>query len=251
MKQGPKVIAHRGASGHAPEITLEAYRIALEMHCDGVELDVQMLQDGTLIAFHDPEVTRTTDGSGRISEHTLESIKKLDAGSWFNKANPKKARPEYVGLRVPTLQEIFDLLRENPLEWFIEIKSPELYPENFEAAILALVCKNQLENRTRFLSFSARSLQKIKALNTSMHTTLLAYQTAPDPIASAQQAAADELGILYKIVTPAMIESAHKNNLLFSVWTVDQPEDMQRMIDMGVDCITSNYPDRLIQLLKA
>jgi glycerophosphoryl diester phosphodiesterase len=84
-----------------------------------------------------------------------------------------------------------------------------------------------------------------------MHTTLLVYQTDPDPIAAVQQAAADELGILYKIVTPAMIESARKCNLLFSVWTVDQPEDMQRMIDLGVDCITSNYPDRLIQLLKS
>jgi glycerophosphoryl diester phosphodiesterase len=250
MKQEPKVIAHRGASGYAPEITLEAYRTALEMNCDGVELDVQMLQDGTLVAFHDPEVTRTTNGSGRISEHTLESIKTLDAGSWFNKAYPEKARPEYVELKVPTLQEIFDLLKESSLELFIEIKSPELYPANFEAAILALVCKNQLENRVRFLSFNIQSLQKIKGLNASMHTTLLAYQTDPDPIETAQQASVDELGILYKIVTPIMIESAHQCNLLFSVWTVDQPEDMQRMIDLGVDCITSNYPDRLLQLLK-
>jgi glycerophosphoryl diester phosphodiesterase len=163
MKQGPKVIAHRGASGYAPEITLEAYRIALEMNCDGVELDVQMLQDGTLIAFHDPEVTRTTSGSGLISEHTLESIKKLDAGSWFNKAYPEKARLEYIGLQVPTLQEIFDLLKESSLELFIEIKSPELYPANFEAAILALVCENHLENRTRFLSFNSQSLLKIKS----------------------------------------------------------------------------------------
>jgi glycerophosphoryl diester phosphodiesterase len=251
MKQGPKVIAHRGASGYAPEITLEAYRIALEMNCDGIELDVQMLQDGTLVAFHDPDVTRTTNGSGQISEHTLESIKKLDAGTWFNKANPREARPEYVGLQVPTLKEIFDLLKESSLEFFVEIKSPELYPANFEAAILELVCNNQLENRTRFLSFNIQSLQKIKVFNASMHTTLLAYTTDPDPIATAQQTGVDELGILYKIVTPAMIESAHKCNLLFSVWTVDQPEDMQRMIDLGVDCITSNYPDRLLQLLKA
>lgn len=251
MKQGPKVIAHRGASGCAPEITLEAYRIALEMNCDGVELDVQMLQDGTLVAFHDSEVTRTTNGSGLISEHTMESIKKLDAGSWFNKANPEKARPEYVGLQVPILQEIFDLLKDSPLELFIEIKSPELYPANFEAAILEIVCSNHLENRTRFLSFSSSSLQKIKTLNPAMHTTLLAYTTNPDPITAAREAGANELGILHKIATPAMIESAHKCNLLFSVWTVDLPEDMQHMIDLGVDCITSNYPDRLLQLLKA
>jgi glycerophosphoryl diester phosphodiesterase len=251
MKQKPKVIAHRGASGYAPEITLEAYKIAIGMKCDGVELDVQMLKDGTLIAFHDPEVTRTTDGTGLIAEHTLESIKKLDAGSWFNKANPEKARDQYVGLPVPTLREILDLLEESPLELFVEIKSPELYPANFEAAILAQVCQHQLENRTRFLSFNIQSLQKIKTLNAAMHTTLLLYAANPDPITAAQKAGANEIGILHKIATPALVEAAHKSDLLISVWTVDQLEDMQCMIDMGVDCITTNYPDRLLQLLKA
>jgi glycerophosphoryl diester phosphodiesterase len=245
-----QAFAHRGASGYAPELTLAAFKLALDMNCDGVEMDVQMLADGTLIVFHDPEVSRTTNGTGRISEHTLASIKQLDTGSWFNQAYPEKARPEYAGLQVPTLQEVFDLLKDRALELLIEIKSPELYPANFVEKLHTLVCENQLENRVRFLSFHIPSLQKIKEINPCMHTTLLAYKTDPDPVETAQQANANELGILHKIVTPAMIDSAHNCNLVFSVWTVDQPEDMQRMIDLGVDCITSNYPDRLLRIVE-
>lgn len=243
----PKAFAHRGASGYAPELTLAAFQQALAINCDGIELDVQMLGDGTLIVFHDPEVSRTTNGSGSLSEHAISSIKKLDAGSWFNKAYPEKAHPEYAGLQVPTLQEVCDFLKPHTQLLLIEIKSPELYPEDFVTKLYELVCLNGMEKRVRFLSFDIPSLRKIKALNVSMHTTLLAYKDDPDPIETAYQAGADELGILYKIVTPSMIAAARQRNLVFSVWTVDQEEDIRRMIDLGIDGITSNYPDRLIQ----
>ena len=245
----PKVIAHRGASGHAPEITLEAYRQAMALGCDGVETDVQMLGDGTLVAFHDPDVKRTTNGVGRLVEYTLESIKELDAGSWFNRTFPEKARAEYVGLQVPTLQEILDLLKPGPLELLLEIKSPELYPTDFEERIIACIETNQFISRTLFMSFSVSSIRKIKSLSPTARTALLVYQMETDPIEAARNAAADELGILYKLATPALVASARQYGIAFSVWTPDEPEDMRRMINLGVDCITSNYPDRLLQLL--
>ena len=245
----PKVIAHRGVSGHAPEITLEAYRQAAALGCDGVETDVQMLGDGTLIAFHDPDVKRTTDGIGMLSEYTLESIRKLDAGSWFNRTFPEKARAEYVGLQVPTLQEILELLKASPLELLLEIKSPELYQPDFEERIIACVEMNQFINRTMFMSFSMPSIRKIKLLRPTARTALLVCQMEPDPIEAALNAGADELGILHKLATPELVESARKYGMAFSVWTPDEPADFQHMIDLGVDCITSNYPDRLLQLL--
>ena len=244
MKHKTKIIAHRGASGYAPEITIEAYRQVIPMGCDGVELDVQMLCDGTLIAFHDTGMERTTDGFGPLFNHTLESIKKLDAGSWFNRAFPEKARPEYAGLRVPTLDEILKFLKESPLEFFIEIKNPELYPSDFEARLVECVDENQLGDRTLFMSFSDVSIRKIKTLRPEARTALLACQMTPDPVSAARAAGAKELGILYKLATPELIESARNHNIAFSVWTVDEPEDIQRMLALGVDCITSNYPDR-------
>lgn len=245
----PKVIAHRGVSGHAPEITSEAYRQAVALGCDGVEVDVQMLGDGTLIAFHDPDVKRTTNGVGRLAEYTLESIRKLDAGSWFNQTFPEKARAEYAGLQVPTLQEILDLLKTSPLELLLEIKSPELYPADFEERIITCIEANQFINRTIFMSFSVPSIRKIKSLRPAAHVALLAYQMEPNPIATARDVGADELGILYKLATPALVASARQYGIAFSVWTPDEPTDLLSMIDLGVDCITSNYPDRLLQLL--
>lgn len=220
------------------------------MDCDGVELDVQILCDGTLIAFHDLDVGRTTDGAGPLSDYTFESIKTLDAGGWFNRAFPEKARPEYVGLRVPTLEEILKLLKESPLEFFIEIKNPELYSPDFEEKLIECVCKNQLENRIVFMSFSDASIRKIKKLRAAARTALLVHQMVPDPVSAALDAGADELGILHKLATSALIDTARKHNIGFSVWTVDEPEDMRRMLTLGVDCVTSNYPDRLIRMCQ-
>ena len=250
MNHKPKIIAHRGASGYAPETTLEAYRQVIPMGCDGVELDVQMLRDGTLIAFHDPDVGRTTDGVGPLSDYTLESIKKLDAGAWFNRAFPEKARAEYVGLRVPTLEEILKLLKESPLEFFIEIKNPKLYPPDFEARLAECVDENQLGSRTLFMSFSAASIRKIKTLRPASRTALLACEMKPDPVSAARDAGADELGMFYKLASPALIESARKYDITFAVWTVDEPEDMRRMLAIDVDCVTSNYPDRFIRQME-
>jgi glycerophosphoryl diester phosphodiesterase len=243
------VIAHRGASGRAPETTLEAYRLAIETGCDGVEADVQMLGDGTLVAFHDPDVGRTTDGAGTLAEHTLESIKRLDAGSWFNRAFPEKARREYAGLRVPTLQELLDLLRESPQELFLEIKSPELHPPEFESLLLDALRVNRFEGRTRMMSFSAASLAKVKSLRPGMRTSLLAHRAAPSLADAALEAGADELGVLHELAAPELVDAAHRRGLVFSVWTVDEPEDVRRMLALGVDCITSNHPERVLAAL--
>ncbi|MEB9303030.1 glycerophosphodiester phosphodiesterase family protein, partial [Bacillus cereus] len=100
-------IAHRGASGHAPEHTFASYDLVKKMKADYLELDIQLTKDSQLIAMHDTAVDRTTNGTGEVRDKTLSEIKSLDAGSWFNKAYPEKAKQEYVGQKVPTLEEIF------------------------------------------------------------------------------------------------------------------------------------------------
>jgi glycerophosphoryl diester phosphodiesterase len=249
MSPTPKIIAHRGASGYAPELTLRAYQLAIQMGCDGIEMDVHPLRDGTIVAIHDVDVARTTNGNGRVSKFTLEELKALDAGTWFNNAYPEKARPEYAGLRVPTLQEIFDFTRGKALEFFIEIKDPELYPPDLESSLLSLVSRNQLEDRSRFLSFSAKSILKIKNLNPSMKTVLLISNSGKDLVEAALRLSADELGIRHSLITPTLVDAAHKAGLSVSAWTVDHQKDMTRMIDLGIDSIITNYPDRLKRLL--
>jgi len=248
--QRPKVIAHRGASGYAPETTLAAYRLALHMGVDAIEMDVRKLRDGAIVAFHDPDVKRTTNGQGLISGFTLEEVKALDAGSWFNDAYRQKARPEYAGLKVPTLGEIIELTKESSVELFVEIKDPDPRTADLESAVFSILRESGMLRRTRFLSFSARALQRIKNLDPSSNAMLLIANSETDPVEATLQTGADELGILYKLATPAILEAARARLLPVSVWTVDDEADMARMIRLGVDRITTNYPDRLIQILE-
>jgi glycerophosphoryl diester phosphodiesterase len=249
MRSNLKVIAHRGASGYAPETTLAAYRLALQMGVDGIEMDVHPLRDGTIVAIHDPDVKRTTNGRGLIAELTLQELKALDAGSWFNKKYPGKARSDFFGLRVPTLQEIIELAKESSVEFYIEIKDPERYSPDLESTLLAIVRGNQIEKRTRFISFSAQSITKIKKTNPAIKTGLLIADRAKDPDRAALRISADELVIKHTLATHKIVDAAHKNGLSVSVWTANRQADLQRMMRLGVDCIITNYPDRLIRLL--
>jgi glycerophosphoryl diester phosphodiesterase len=245
----PQVLAHRGASGHAPETTLAAFRLALQMKADFLELDVQMSRDGEIVAIHDSSLDRTTNNKGPVAEKTLAQLRELDAGSWFNRAFPAKARPEYVGQRIPTLQEIIDLAKESPVSFYIETKSPELYPAEFEARLLDLLRRNRVHNRTIIQSFSAHSLEKVKALDPSIPTALLVETPEPDPVEAAARSGADELAIDYRLLNPEVAEKARNRGLTIAVWTVNEDEDLRRMIRLGVDRIITNYPDRLNRLL--
>ena len=255
-----QVVGHRGASGYAPETTIESYRMAIQMGADYVETDVHRSRDGVLVAIHEAEITRTTNGKGFVADHTLAELKTLDAGSWFNDAFPEKARPDYIGLRVPALQEIIDVVQESNAGLLIEIKDPERYQPlavsyqqsaiSLESALLSLIHSSHMENRTRVLSFSADSLRKIKELDATVPTVFLVAKPDRNPVQATLEIPADELGILYSQATSALVEEAHRSGMPVSVWTVDNPEDMKRMIALGVDRITTNYPDRLIRLLR-
>lgn len=135
----PAVIAHRGASFDAPESTAAAYTLARDLGADYLEMDLQRSQDGELIALHDNSLLRTTDVANKFparknqpaSAFTLAELKTLDAGSWFNKAYPDRARPSYVGLPILTLDEIIDIAQSNPGHTpglYIETKEPQLFP---------------------------------------------------------------------------------------------------------------------------
>jgi len=244
-----QVVAHRGASGHAPETTMEAYRLALDMGADSVEADIHRLGDGTLVAMHDPDVRRTTNGSGKLSDLTLAELKTLDAGSWFNKRYPEKANPMFAGLTVPTLREILELLRESAAGCCIEIKDPERYPPTLESELISLVYECGMERRVRMLSFSAQSIRKIKMLDRSIPTALLISKREKDPVDTAANVPADELAIRHDLLTETIVHAARDHGISLAAWTADREKDMLRLIAQGVDRIITNYPDRLLRLL--
>lgn len=157
-------ISHRGASGHAPEHTLHAYELGNVMNGDYIEIDLQMTKDGELIALHDETIDRTTEKMGQVKNLTIKEIKNLDAGSWFNEAYPEKKNVEYIGLQIPTLREVLERFGADS-KFFIETKSPEVYPGMEEKLInilneYNLIGAHQTPGNVIVQSFSVEKLKK-------------------------------------------------------------------------------------------
>ena len=245
----PQVLAHRGASGSAPETTLASYRLALGMKVDFLELDVQMSRDGALVAIHDPLVDRTTNGKGAVGEMTLTQLRALDAGSWFNRTFPDRARPEFAGERIPTLEEIIALAQPGTAGLYIETKNPELYPVEFEAKVVELVRRRGFEKRVVIQSFNALSIEKVKKLAPEIPTALLVGTLQQEPVEATLRAGSRELAIDYRLLTAEIAKRARAKGLTLTVWTVDDEGEMRRMMALGVDRIITNFPERLNRLL--
>ncbi|NLP51641.1 glycerophosphodiester phosphodiesterase [Bacillus sp. RO1] len=246
-------VAHRGASGHAPEHTITSYKMGEEMHGDYIEVDLQMTKDGQLIAMHDETLDRTTNGNGQVKDHTLEEIKNLDAGSWFNEKYPEKANPAYVGLKVPTLEEVFQKFGKNA-NYYIETKSPEVYP-GMEEALLELVNKYGVDkDKLLVQSFSPASLTKMNQIDPSVKLVQLMWYTSPAAISDAELQAVKKyaigIGPNSSMIDQEYVQKAVKNGLEIHPYTVNEKEDMKELIEWGVTGIFTNFPDRLHEVIK-
>lgn len=246
-------VAHRGASGYAPEHTITSYKIGEQMHGDYIEVDLQMTKDGKLIAMHDETLDRTTNGTGRVKDYTLEEIKQLDAGSWFNEKYPEAAKDEYVGLQVPTLEEVFQTFGKNK-KYYIETKSPNVYP-GMEEELLRLIDEYRIDKDTLLVqSFSPESLLKMHQLDPSIKLVqLLSYQS-PAMISDVEIAAIKEyaigIGPNSKYLSQEYVQKVVNNGLEIHPYTVNEKEEMRKLIDWGVTGMFTNYPNRLQEVTK-
>lgn len=253
----PINISHRGASGHAPEHTFPAYELGTIMEGDYIEIDLQMTKDGELIAMHDETLDRTTGETGMVKDFTLAQIKKLDAGSWFNETFPQKAKPDYLGLQVPTLREIIEQMGPNT-RYYIETKSPEFYPGMEEKLLdilheYNLVGKNQPVGKIMIQSFSAESLKKIHQMDESIPLIQLLSYYAPAIITNEEvakiKAYAVGIGMHYTAISPGYVKKVRDSGLLIYPYTVNEKEDMEMLLDWGVTGMFTNYPDRLNEVI--
>lgn len=251
-------VAHRGASGHAPEHTLPGYKLGEEMKGDYIEIDLQMTKDGTLIAMHDEKVDRTTNGTGSVKDFTLDEIKQLDAGSWFNEKYPDKAKPEYEGLTVPTLEEII-IKFGTESSYYIETKSPDVYP-GMEEELLRLLNKykllepNAASNEVLIQSFSPESLSIVNALNPNVPLIQLISYSKPATITDEELNEISEyaigIGASHTKIDQDYVKKVRDHNLLIHPYTVNTKEDMIKVLDWGVTGMFTNYPDILNEVLK-
>ena len=138
-----KIFAHRGASAYAPENTLEAFSMAMEQGADGIELDVQLTKDGEAVVIHDETIDRVSDGKGYVKDYTLKELKAFSFNNHME---------TYAGTRIPTLQEVLELVKPGEMKVNIELKTGIFWYPDIEEKVLEIVTKNEMESRVIYSS---------------------------------------------------------------------------------------------------
>jgi len=218
--------------GHAPENTLLAFKTGLALGADAVELDVQLSADGGVVVIHDATVDRTTNGTGLVQDLTLAQLKTLEAGQ---------------GEAIPTLEEVLVWAR-GQVPVVIELKfGPQV-------AQLAQACMNVVDrldmgSEVVFISFDHCTLQGLKQ-HRPWQTGLLYVARVLDPVGLARAAGADGVMPLWTYLTPEMVQSVQAAGLWVGTWTPNTLQELETVLSLGVNLIGTNYPDRLVGLLR-
>lgn len=233
-------IAHRGASGYAPENTLAAFRRAVALGVTFIETDLQLTRDAHFVALHDETVNRTTNGQGAVQHMTLSEVRRLDAGSWFGS--------EFMGERIPTLLDIVEFARRHDVVFYLELK-----PNGFwggEHALISALRDSDTIQRTVIISFDPVILQGLRKIEPTLMTGLLFDGQLEDPFEKALEIGARQLAVKGDLVTPNLLSAAQKRDLQVVCWTINNPAHMRLLATAGVDGIMSDYPDRLLSSLQ-
>ena len=253
----PLNFAHRGASARAPENTLEAFRLAAEDGAGGLETDVHVTRDGHVVAIHDDTVDRTTDGSGFVRGMTLAELRSLDAGYRFTPDGGATYPYRGKGVRVPLLREV--LGESSNLAVNVDIKEARL---GVEEAVLRIIEGAGAEDRTLVVSEQTPVVGKFRRLSggrvrtgASRGESRLFYYLSGLRLEGLLRPAYAALQVPVwhgerELVTPRFLEAAHGVGVRVDVWTIDEPAEMRRLLDLGVDVVMTNRPEALAGVLR-
>ncbi|MFI9649686.1 glycerophosphodiester phosphodiesterase [Streptomyces sp. NPDC052040] len=258
-----QVVAHRGASEEAPEHTLAAYKKAIEDGAEALECDVRLTADGHLVCVHDRRVNRTSNGRGAVSALELADLATLDFGSWKRSDEEPdwELRPQDPGdTSVLTLERLLELVADagRPIDLAIETKHPTRWAGQVEERLLLLLKRFGLdapatsaESAVRIMSFSARSLHRVRAASPTLPTVYLLQFLSPRLRDGRLPAGVRIAGPSIRIVRnhPAYIQRLKKAGHQVHVWTVNEPEDVDLCVELGVDAIITNRPRAVLDQL--
>jgi len=252
----PRVIAHRGGRGLWPENTLYAFRKAVALGADVLEMDIRQSADGDLVVLHDETVDRTTDGSGPVAALTLSKLQQLDAGYRWSPDGDKTHPHRGQGLTVPSLREVFSALPRARMNLEIKTRGATL-----SKPLCELIREHRMEHRVVVASFGQEPMDAFRSACPGVATaatadearrffrlTALFLDPLFEPRAEALQVP-ERLGNL-EVLTPSLVRAARRLNLKIDVWTVNEPEDMKRLVALPVDGIMTDYPDRMLALIR-
>lgn len=254
-QDGVLVIAHQGGEGLRPSNTLASFSHAVDLGVDVLEMDIHTTADNILVVMHDDTVDRTTDGSGRIQELTLEQLKTLDAGDYWTDDQGATYPFRGQGIQVPTLEEIFTAFPDMPMNIEIKQESPSMV-----VPFCQLLEAYQMKEQVLVASFHESTMKEFRSecpgVATSMVepeirllfvlNTLFLGRLFQAPSEAIQ--VPEYFGDLH-VITDRFVKATQSHNVDLHVWTVNETEDLQRMLDFGVDGIITDRPDRLLELL--
>ncbi len=236
------VIAHRGASAQYPENTMPAFKGAVEMEAEMIEVDVMMSSDGVPVLFHDDKLDDHSDGKGLLKDYTFRELRNLDVGSWFSE--------EYKGEKMPALEEVIEFA-SGKIALNIEIKTEAVTDELYggvEEKSLELVKQYGMEDHVIFSSFDYRALEHLKKLDPSIPVALLYNRSESEkmsPVELVERYGVDAFNCSYNQFKKKWSRELKDNNIPHFIYTVDQPRKMRKLLEAEVSGIFTNKPDLL------
>ncbi len=236
-------IAHRGASGSAPEHTRPAFEKALALGADMIELDVQLSRDGELVVLHDEELQRTTTGQGLVRDQRLADLKTLDAGSWF--------APRFAREPVLTLNEVITLVAGRA-RLNVEVKAAAADFAAVAEHLIAIVRRRGIMETTLLSCFEGAALVALRDRAAGAHLGVLWQQPDfGDAWRLARELAAESIHPYWLLVSAELVAQAHERGLQVLTWTVNDITAMRGLLAVGVDGIMSDFPERFAEVGSA
>jgi len=232
----PTIFAHRGSSSYAPENTLAAFTLAIRQEADAIELDVKLTLDRIPVVIHDQTVDRTTEGTGQVRQLTLGELKQMEAGTHFDVA--------FRGEKIPSLEEVFETIG-GKIFINIELTNYASLTDTLPDLVSSLVQKYNLTRSVMFSSFNPLALLRVRKLLPQVPRGLLAFPGAAGGWARSglrRMVPCEALHPEYNDITPAFVKRIHRSSQRIHAYTVNHPEDMRRLFEMGVDGIFTDDP---------
>lgn len=252
----PKIVAHRGDSHNYPENTMDAFLSAIELEVDVIETDVHLTKDNKIVIWHDDTLDRNTDGKGKIEDYTYQELLNFDAGYTFTSDNGKTFPFRGKGVKIALLEEV---LNRCPNQRFnIDLKTPDIKIVDY---YLDVIRKAKAENRICSASFSAQNLKTLRKkapdlLTSSFTSEVLCsiishFFRIPYSKNKRRIMQVPERSSIIRVISPSYVKWMHKYNHVIQVWTINEEEDMRRLLSWNVDSIMSDNPRLLKKVISS
>ncbi|HVF30816.1 MAG TPA: glycerophosphodiester phosphodiesterase family protein [Pyrinomonadaceae bacterium] len=249
-----KIIAHRGASAHAPENTLAALRLALESGADGVEFDVQLARDGVPVVVHDETLMRYARRRDRIVDLTSQQLGRIDVGSWFNRRHRRRGNTEFSRETIPTLASVLDALKGLNGPVYIELKCNDTNFRRLSSAVCETVRDHPQFEHLIVKSFKLAVIPEVRHHLPSVKTAALfapeimhLLRRREHIIALAHEFGADQISVHHSLATPRLSRLASEAGVPLVVWTVDDPRWLRRRRSHDLYALITNDPGRFVK----